>query len=122
MPAYVTRSAPAGFSAGARARLVGALNLLTSDKSGEVQAAAAAAVRVARKFGGFEAVIVAPVMPAAEPERTPVRWREQVETLLQDGRYLSAWETNFLTSLRTFRRLSPRQGAVLARLWERRAA
>jgi len=105
-------SAPACLAPRDRERLVSVLNLLSSDKAGERDAAGLAACRLLRARGlGWSDVVV---LPAKSADDT-VPWRSVVEQCLASP-HCTPWERSFLESLCGFRRLSEKQHAVLSRI------
>jgi hypothetical protein len=110
-------------------RLVRICGLLGSDHAGEAASAAAAATKIIRSAGltwsELLAPIVTPPAPSARPRHRhaphcgPGDWRAAAAACLQRPGLFSEWEHNFLYSVLGFRRLSPKQEAILARLVER---
>jgi hypothetical protein len=111
-------------------RVVRICGLLTSNYAGEVANAASLATRIFEEHGwSWEQVvrtgIAAPPppqphhRPAPPPQYRPVDWRAAATACLRRADLLTAWEQDFVASLRGFQRLSPKQEALLARLVER---
>lgn len=120
-------------SPAARRRLAACLELLSSDKEGERQAAAAAATRIVRQAGLRWGDILLPE-PELEPKpyaaqaygwsspggehryaRWPT-WRDTVAACQQHRYLFTQWERDFLDKLEGFPRLSSKQANILRRL------
>lgn len=84
--------------------------LLASDYDGERATAARMATALLRRLGLRWADVVHP------PCLPPPEWRELVDLCLSYRELLSEWEIDFLENLRSFKRISDKQTAVLERL------
>ncbi len=112
-----------------RTRLASICGMLTSSHVGERAAAALKASEFLQSRGltwrealeQAEARIVYLPMPAhPQPEPPPSsKLHETIAQLLQCPDQLTKWEHGFLVSLRTRRRITPKQAAILARLVDR---
>jgi hypothetical protein len=108
-------------------RVVRICGLLTSNYAGEVANAASLATRIFEEHGwSWEQVVrtgiaAPPPQPQARPapRHEPLDWRAAATACLRRADLLTAWEQDFVASLRGFQRLSPKQEALLARLVER---
>jgi len=105
-------------AASERARLAKALALLASDRPGEVQAAAAAAIRIVQGAGlSWQQVLKPP--PVEKPLPELGTWRQTVRECLARPGDLRPWEKAFLTDLPGFRRLSTKQRYCLKEIADR---
>jgi hypothetical protein len=110
-------------------RLIKIAGLLGSDHAGEAASAAAAATRIIRSHGMTWQQLLEPIVlqrpPLPRPARRepsspgPTDWRAAAMACLQHPGLFTRWETDFLSNLQGFRRLSAKQAAVLARLHAR---
>jgi hypothetical protein len=105
-----------------RKRLAAVLELLSSDKDGERQAAAEAAHRLIRNAGLRWADILGPPSTEPPPIAPPPRarksppWRSLLAECHAHPDRFSEWELQFLASVGQQRRISKKQYAILARL------
>lgn len=117
------------FSPADRRRLAAVLELLSSDKAGERQAAAEAAHRLVRQSGARWADVLTdnPEAPWLRVQRRQTRvegfpyarwpdWRAAAAACRQHRDLFTQWEADFLESLARFPRISTKQSAVLHRL------
>lgn len=104
------------------------IGMLGSDHEGERANAAALATKMLRDHGmtwpEFLATISAPapVEPLTRPGGAyyqAYNHEDAADTCLQRGRGLTAWEKDFLESVRDFHHLSAKQEDVLARICEK---
>jgi hypothetical protein len=100
-------------------RVVRICGLLTSNYAGEVANAASLATRIFEEHGWSWEQVVRTGIAAPPPQYRPVDWRAAATACLRRADLLTAWEQDFVASLRGFQRLSPKQEALLARLVER---
>jgi hypothetical protein len=102
----------------AAVRLVRICGLLGSDQAGEAASAAAAATKLIRSAGLTWQELLEPIVVAPPPPRPPSPdWRAAVGECLQQSCLFTKWECDFLSNLVRFRRLSPKQADILARLY-----
>jgi hypothetical protein len=110
-----------------RVRIAKLLGMTGSTHDGEAVNAMRLANRIVRESGvTWYDVIGATALPSpevADPlEGWPGGWRGAVETCLDHGHILSAWERSFLVSTLGFRGLSEKQAAVVRRLLDKTVA
>jgi len=111
-------TSPTALSPPDRQRLAKLLGLLGSDYAGERDAAGLAAHRFVASLGlTWPDVLQPEVVSAANRDFEP--WRETVAACLRQPGSLRPWETDFLRSVTSFGRLSPKQKAALDRIAER---
>jgi hypothetical protein len=106
---------PVTLNSADRAKLVGILGLLSSDKAGERDAAAHAASRFLKARDLQWADILG--VPPPDPIET---WRQEAMTCARYGAgILSPWELNFCRSLSGFSNVSPKQLVALRRMLDK---
>ena len=96
-----------------RDKLVKVLGRLGSDFDGERAEAARVANEMVRRAGLTWPQLVNNSAPALSAPQ----WREAVEQCLAVPEAITAWEHDFLVSLRRFRRLSDKQRGILERIF-----
>ena len=106
------------------ARLAKLAGMFGSAHAGERANAAQMADRLVRDSGLTWFDVIRPAAPAAEMSherewREPRNWREAITAALNHEGSLTDWESSFVRSLRTFRRLTPRQSDVLWKIIDR---
>lgn len=96
-----------------RSRLGAVLALLSSDKAGEVAAAAAAATRIQRASGLSWHQILQPA-PLIEPNRA-IDVEDDLDLLLDSIDELSGWEQRFAKSVAAQAKWTPKQIEIIRR-------
>ena len=104
-----------------RRKLVGVLGMLASTHDGERAAAGLLASRLLKSAGvTWEQVI--PEQPATtihRDRRQPPAGNSTIAFCLERDWQLTAWECQFLESIITRRALSPKQAAILDRIYDK---
>ena len=109
-------------------RLIKVIGMFGSAHDGEVVAAARQATRLLREHDCTWAELLEPIVlppPPARPRPYPaprhghIDWRADAAACLARADLLTDWEHRFVANLLGFRRLSPKQTAVLTELVER---
>jgi hypothetical protein len=109
-------------------RLIKIIGLFGSAHDGEVVAAARQATRLLREHDCTWAELLEPIVLPPPPARSrhrpaaqhaPADWRANAAACLARADLLTDWEHRFVANLFGFRRLSPKQEAVLGKLVER---
>jgi hypothetical protein len=107
-----------------RTRLAQMLGLLGSDLAGERDAAGLAAHRLVRQRGLTWYDVLSPALPLPDHDHRgdtgadPLRgdWRAMAAACTRFPHLLSQWESQFLSGLQRFSRLSTKQHAILVRI------
>jgi hypothetical protein len=107
-----------------RDRLTKLLGLLGSDFDGEVAAAGRLANKLVRNAGLGWSDVIAPARPPPDHDRRddpgadPLHgdWRATATACTRFPHLLNRWETEFLSGLHRFPRLSSKQHAILVRI------
>jgi hypothetical protein len=98
-------------------RLIGVLEMLSSDYAGERDAAALAATRLVRDAGLRWVDLFQPPAVREQPLRTPPPsrsdWRGLCAWCAGQPDQLTAWENDFIAALPRFPRLSAKQAITL---------
>lgn len=93
---------------------------LASDYDGERASAALLATRLIHSHNlRWSDVIAAPLPAVYKPTPEPVGWTEKRRFCEEQSDILTDWERKFISSLRGFMDPSPKQRAVLDRLYEK---
>jgi hypothetical protein len=101
-------------------RLAKLCGMFGSDHAGERAAAAAKADALLRHLGVTWHELIAPThRPLIAPPTRPASVAAKIALLRQRAGLLNRWERDFLASLNGFRRLSPKQCAIVDDLFER---
>ena len=93
-------------SAGDRRKLIGILGRLGSDHAGERAAAGLLATRLLQSTGMSWSNLLSSTSALSPPPRRPddeLDWRKQLEACMQRPELLTAWERNFVASVRAWR-------------------
>ena len=107
-----------------RDRLTRLLGMLGSDFDGEVANAGRLADKLVRSAGLTWAAVLAPTLTAPDHDHRsdtgadPLRgdWRAMAAACTRFPHLLNRWETEFLSDLQRFLRLSAKQHAILIRI------
>jgi hypothetical protein len=99
-------------------KLVRILGMLGSDHAGERASAGLLATRLLKQRGATWADVIGAPMLASPPPQTR-NWRLVVADCLRQRDALTAWEVGFLSKLRGFSSLSPKQRNALRSIAER---
>lgn len=103
-----------------RAKLAAVLGMLGSDHDGEALAAARTAERLRREAGvTWHDLLTMPAAPATEAHtaRDEIGWRAALAICRAHRGELTPWEMHFVDTLASYRRPTPRQLSVLARIF-----
>ena len=104
----ITRLAPRD-----RERLIGCLNLLTSDQPGERDAAGLAACRFLRARGLSWSDVILSAAPARPADDGALPWRVVVARCMTAAN-LTDWEYRFLVAIKGRAAITQKQAAVLS--------
>ena len=96
-------------------RLVACLELAArAGTPGECCAAVAGATRILERSGTSWREVLRP--PPAHVRAIPRPWLDLADRCLRRSHCMTPWEIGFVENIRTFRRLSEKQEAILARI------